>query len=122
MFGLWMMMLLHPPLGSQGRRPNAHAPHADGRHDVAPVGQLGRLHDTRDRGDVEARVATADLTSPLDEDHAELVVTLEDVAHHQSIPRLEHVQREQRVREQHSPEREHRHRDDRGGVHLVAVR
>src|SRR5439155_25019440 len=73
--------------------PNAHTPHADGRQDVAPVGQLGRLHHTRDRGDVETRVATADFTPSLDEDYGELVVTLEDVAHHQAIPRLEYVQR-----------------------------
>ena len=67
-----------------------------------PSGELGGLHDARDRADVEADVTAADFAAPLDEHDAELAVAVEAAAHHHPIARLEHVQRQHRVREQHA--------------------
>ena len=82
---------------------------ADGGEGEATVGKLGSLHDVGHRSDTEADVAAADLAAALDEHDAELLVALEDVAHHRPIPRFEDVQRQDRVRKQHGSEREHRH-------------
>ena len=58
--------------GSHSR--DAEAVGADGDERVAAVGRSGRLDDARDRADVEARVAAADLAAALDEHDAELAV------------------------------------------------
>ena len=75
---------------------------------------------------VGAHVAAADLTPPLDEDHAELAVARLAVVDQRPVAGLEDVQRQHEGREEDRAEREHgqgaRSSRDGAGADLVEVR